>query len=183
MPTPLPSVAFIAQRKFPPEAGEELSPRPEYPELKSWATLTSRVLTKELYNDMTRSLAGGINFPTDSGGALCIGAAFDHVIRGACDGDYVDYAVVSRGGGAFERAAPPPGCVALSAESYRYFRRFFERIVAASRGGQPTFKRSERRKKMFEDLTRKMETEEAFLTEADRYLKTVRIRYMDYMER
>ena len=58
-------------------------------------------------------------------------ATFDQVIRGACDSDYVDAApTTTRGAGGYEK--PAPGCVALNAASYRHYRRFFEKIVAAS---------------------------------------------------
>ena len=71
-----------------------------------------------------------------------IGYTFDQIIRGACDMDYVDASIDdaetgSGGGGSAEGAAlsrkPAPGCVAVNADSYCYFRTFFKKILAVSR--------------------------------------------------
>ena len=134
-----------------------------------------------------------------------IGYAFDQIIRGACDMDYVDAAIEdadtgSRGGGgaaAFGRKLSP-GCVALNADSYRYFRTFFMKILTVSRenGGGETggkqvgrgteggggggsggggrggsgggwFLRSDRRRKVFDEATKKMIKDETFLSATD----------------
>jgi len=177
--------------------------KPEYPDLKSWSTLTSRILTKELYGKLTRpeddrggsggggggggvgGLGGGVVGGSDVGGsggqhrcgALSGFCLFDHVIRFACDNDYVD----AIGGNVVDR--PETGCVALNADSYRQFGRFFERIVGAGRSvvdqHNPPFHRSEKRRKIFEDVIQAMDMNAEFLAEEGRErLKTVRIRIL-----
>ena len=63
---------------------------------------------------------------------LAFNNPFDQVIRGACDSDYLDAVDGAHGGYSGQHRPVAPGCVALNSASYRHYRRFFDKIVAAS---------------------------------------------------
>jgi len=161
--------------------------KPEYPNLKSWSTLTSRVLTKELYGEMTRREKeikgeGGArrrDSTASSFGALSGPSQFDDVIQCACDHDYVD----ALGGRLVVAGTTRAGCVALNADSYRLFGQFFDRILVSARSAddscQLPFRRSEKRRKIFAEVIKKMDRDAEFLKEEgqDR-VTSVRIRIL-----